>query len=193
MIPAAAESLPCPLCHRGRDALMFDDTGRGRCNYCHESIEIAAFPAFNSPQRRIRPRAVAVDASNCFYHPTNQAEQLCDDCGRFLCGVCAVENASRILCPKCLSLRAETDETHVQARFLYSGAVVRLAFLPLFLWPLTSLTAPAALVLAFIGWKKPRSITGGGRTGLAIGAIAAALQVILWTVLFVNLLRSALR
>ncbi|WP_404423800.1 hypothetical protein [Nibricoccus sp. IMCC34717] len=193
MIPAAAESLPCPLCHRGRDALVFADDGRGRCNYCHESVEIATFPAFNAPQRRIRPRAVAVDASNCFYHATNQAEQLCDDCGRFLCGVCAVENASRVLCPKCLSLRAQSDETHVQARFIYSGAVARLAFLPLLMWPLTLVTAPAALVLAFIGWKKPPSIVGGGRAGLVIGSLAALVQCILWGVLFFNLLRSALR
>ncbi|MDX2186139.1 MAG: hypothetical protein SFV32_04330 [Opitutaceae bacterium] len=193
MIPASAETLPCPKCNRGRDALTFADDGSGQCRYCFTRVDILTFPAFEAARSVTRPRAVSVDSATCFYHGSNQAESICDDCGRFVCGVCGIPSGTSVLCPKCISQRQESDKAHIPSRFIYGGAVARLALLPLLMWPLTLVTAPTAVVLAIIGWRKPGSIVGGGRASLAVGGLIALVQCVLWGILIFNLVLQLTR
>ncbi len=177
---------PCPKCKAALDGI--GDDGEGLCGACATELEYVVFPA----ARRARPVARAVrsvegDAA-CFFHAANQAASVCDDCGRYLCAVCEVPGVDdRRLCPPCVSAGRKRTVQKADEIVAYDSLAITLVLLPILFWPVTLLTAPAAIVLAIIGWKKPRSLVRRGTARLLIAIILALLQIGGWVALFVSL------
>jgi hypothetical protein len=147
------------------------------------------FPALVATKEAVKPQAVAVaEDSTCFFHGDNQAEKVCDGCGRFLCAVCAVPFAGKTRCPNCIANSKKDDVRLVASRSLPGGAALGLALLPIVFWPLTLLTSPVALYLAITGRKKPQSLVRPGRWKLLVAGLVALLQIGGWAFLGVSLL-----
>jgi hypothetical protein len=182
-------ALPCPACKRTYEALDWIDANHCRCLKCQEDFDFFPFPALVATKEVVRPQAVAVaEDSTCFFHGENQAEKVCDGCGRFLCAVCAVPFAGKTLCPNCIANSKKDDVRLVASRFLPGSAALSLALLPILLWPFTLLTSPIALYLAITGWKKPQSLVKPGRWKLVVAGIIALMQIGGWVFLGVTLL-----
>jgi hypothetical protein len=181
-------ALPCPKCKRVLDPLSWRDAQFGQCRACGVDFEFIGFPALTAARARVVPKAVLVaEHATCFYHAENQAEAVCESCGRFLCSVCSVEFTGRLLCPGCIAAVKSTDVQAIDRRTLYDGIAFALAFFPLLFWPLTLVTAPTALGFVIFGWRKPRSLVHRGRAKFIVAGLFALAQITGWVFLLLSL------
>lgn len=153
------------------------------CPYCNRKIEGRVFGAIWRPAEVVRADTllVAEDAS-CFHHPQNKAACVCDGCGKFVCKLCDIEVHGSHLCPTCLESGVKKKKVAAleHARVLHGHVALALAILPLLMWYLTFLTAPAAIYVALRYWKRPQSVTGGTHIPHVFAIIIASLEILGW-------------
>jgi hypothetical protein len=179
----AAVGLTCPSCKRVLEPDAWRDSARRKCRACNTEFEFMAFPALAATRSAVAPQtAVPAADSTCFFHPENRTEAVCDQCGRFLCAICAVPFNGQKLCPTCISAqRSSGAEPTIRERTLFAGLAVSLAILPLLIWPVTVVTAPVALGLVCYGWNKPGSLVRGrGRWKLVVAGIFSLAEIAGW-------------
>ena len=125
--------LPCPACKRSYEAIDWIDANHCRCLKCQEDFEFFPFPALTAKAEVARPQAVALsEDSTCFFHAENQAEKVCDDCGRFLCAVCAVPFGGKVVCSSCIAKAKNAEVGLIASRVLPGGRALMLAVVPVF-------------------------------------------------------------
>lgn len=155
-------SAVCPSCQQSLPGLLCNTAVPTPCPACGHQIQVAIFPAFFQAQAvgQTGERIVEEGVSSCFYHEQKKAIVHCDGCGRFLCALCDLELNGKHFCPTCLDTGRKKGKMPEldNRRALYDGAALTLALLPLLVWPVTLLTAPAAIGCAVISFKKPGSI-----------------------------------
>jgi hypothetical protein len=177
--------LPCPKCGLMLDSLAWHDANGGACRICRVRFEFIGFPALSFQRPGAVPKAVVLaEHATCFHHPENQAESVCEGCGRFLCSVCAIQFGGRILCPSCIKAGTKTDPGSIRSRALYPGIAMAVAVLPLLVWPVTLVSAPIALGIVYSGWRKPQSLVEPGRKKLIASGIIALGEIAGWVILF---------
>ena len=75
--------LPCPKCGQVLDSLAWHDAHGGACRICRVPFEFIGFPALTYERPEATPKPVVVaEHATCFHHPENQAESVCEGCGR---------------------------------------------------------------------------------------------------------------
>jgi hypothetical protein len=187
-------SVPCPRC---RSPLPLTEPATGLftpCPGCGVPARLEVFPAL------LRPVAAGASAesilveseASCFYHPQKRAAIHCQSCGRFLCALCDVELNGQHLCPPCLEAgqRKGTMGELVNRRTLYDSAALSLALLPLLVWPLTVITAPATIVLALYGWSKPGSLVPRTKVRFVLAILIGLLEMFGWGLLVYSIITS---
>lgn len=156
------------------------------CPNCLEPQRVFAFPALNrvTTANAALPALESNDA-NCFYHPLKQAVVACDNCGRFLCALCDVEMAGSHRCPACLEIgkRKRKLETVENRRILFDSLALTLSIVPLLMWPVTILTAPATLFVVLRYWRRPLSILPRTRVRFVFAFLIALGQLCGWALL----------
>ena len=123
------------------------------------------------------------EEAGCFYHPDKKACVACDQCGRFLCSLCDLPLEDQHLCPHCLEVGKDKKILKVldTRRTLYGDMILSLSILPLLMWPLTFLTAPAALFLAFLHRHKPSGMVGvNQKLKMGLGILIALMEILGW-------------
>ena len=168
------------------------------CPACRAELRVWVFPAIH---RGIAPGAQPQQAlfegeSTCFFHPEKKAAAVCDWCGRFLCALCDVALSGKHVCPTCLETGREkkTVTALENYRTTYPSLAATLAVLPLVFWPVTLVTAPAALFVAIYGWNKPPSLTGRRRRWvLVLAGIVALAECAGWIALGIAIYHSSTR
>lgn len=181
-----AYRLDCPKCRRNVPEAYRREEVDTTCPLCRTEFEFHVFPAMTASRAALRARAVEPGEATCFFHETNRAESVCEACGRFVCAVCSVDFANRKLCPGCLEQRGRKQHVPENHRVLYDSSAVALAILPLLMWPLTFLTAPATLGFVVYGWRQPNSLLGVSRAKFIIAALVALLQMAAWAFLIIT-------
>ena len=178
MISGAA--LSCPKCRRELPAVELD-AGACSCGGCGSAYVFVGFPARRATRSVVRARNVAEgEEASCFFHAENQAEAVCDGCGRYLCAVCSIPMGGRTLCPSCIAAQKDTGEQVIKSRMLYDSLALTLAVLPMIIWPFTVVTGPIALGMVIYGWRKPGSLVRGRRWRMIVAAIIAVVQISVW-------------
>ena len=179
------DAVSCTRC--GAD-LPWQSLNAGRalpCPNCGSSVTVRAFPALlrGLGEGVAGADLLVADESSCFFHPSKMATVTCASCGRFLCSLCDLELGERHLCPACL----ETGQNQgrfaklARRRVMHDSIALWLALLPiLMMWPLTFVTAPAALFLAVrhrnefrdhpLGRTRLRTWAAGAVAVIVIGA-----------------------
>ncbi len=188
--PPALFEPPCPVCRTPLRVLGLDgeEHGRESCGTCTTPISYTLFPARRRTRRAVRVERSVEGDSTCYFHPSNQAATVCDDCGRYLCAVCELPSEDgRRLCPPCVSASRKKTTAKADELVTYDDMALLLAVLPILMWPFTLLTAPATLGLVIWGWRKPRSLVRPNRWRLIVAGILAVLQIGGWITLAVNL------
>ena len=156
------------------------------CSACGSPHEALVFPAFLGRARAAEAEQVADDTeASCFYHPAKKAAVTCENCGRFVCGLCEVELDGRHLCPQCLDSgkRKGKIASLETSRTLYDNIALALAAYPmLFLFTIyfTFITAPVSMFILFRYRKLPRSLVRPGRWRWWLALVIALLQIGLW-------------
>jgi hypothetical protein len=111
------------------------------------------------------------DASeaSCFFHPQKKAACTCETCGRFLCDLCDLDFGGQHICPSCLAAGRKKGvlKQYDQFRLSWSGVALLIALVPPIAFigftPGNLMFGMVAVVIALIGLKKPRSLTGRRR------------------------------
>jgi hypothetical protein len=153
----------CPKCSVPVPAAYFNAPVFGSCPACGVQLRVRLFPALLRPVTAgsVGDRITDAGQAACFYHPHKTAHVPCDACGRFICALCDVELQGQHLCPSCVESgrRKGTLTTFENKRMLWDSIAITTAVLPLLvLWFASFITAPAAIIVAIIGWRKPRSL-----------------------------------
>lgn len=124
--------------------------------------------------------------ATCFYHPDRRAEEVCAECGRFLCGLCAIETDDRRVCGLCLG--SEIEQGGRALRFTRSLvqydsmalALVALPLLSLVFSGFTIVTAPLAVYLCVRHWRRPMSVLPRTRVRLVLALTLGVLVTAAW-------------
>ncbi len=184
-------SLACPKCSEPWPVQPAELAALSSCPACAKAVRVLAFPGlFRAATLTTAPtdHVLSEGEASCFYHPAKRATVPCAACGRFLCALCDVKLGDRNLCPGCVETgRTKGKLTELEpSRTLWDTSALILALVPLLLcYPVTLLTAPAAIAVAIIGWKKPTSVIPRGRWRLWLALILGSLQIISWIVLLI--------
>lgn len=183
-----ASALRCVRCSRQVPLRTFNAGALVPCPSCRLETLVEVFDAyFSGPAPAALGEALLTEGeASCFNHPTLKAVSACGGCGRFLCSLCQVEWRGRQLCPDCLASGKEKGklgelENH---RYRYDGMALALAALPVLAWPVTwpvtSITAPAALFLGIWSFWAPGSLVRRTRIAAVVAILLAGLQITLW-------------
>jgi len=152
----------------------------GRCATCGESVWVKTFPALSISRAPVLAQSLEDQTeASCFYHAQNRATVPCEACGRFLCGLCALELPGGTLCPSCLKsgVSGKRIETLENGRTMHDSIALALATFPaLLVWP-AFLGAPAALFWTIRHWKSPRSIIPRTRVRLYLAVVFSLLEL----------------
>jgi hypothetical protein len=133
---------------------------------------------------------MAEGEADCYNHPQNKAVVICADCGRFLCALCDVEIAGKHSCPDCIERGISQGERQelIARRTLHDSIALSLSLLPVIMWPITCLTAPAALFYAIRHWKSPTSILPRSRFRYLTAILFSLIQIGGWLTLLVKVM-----
>lgn len=183
-------ALRCPKCRVALAADHLREATFVDCFGCGTPLRAIAFPALTRPVRETAANTAAAEGeSSCFFHASRPAQTACDQCGRFICALCEVEVEAKKLCPTCLTQgRATGGLSQLETtRARWDHRCLLLALVPLLFWPITLVTAPATLFLAFRFWKAPGSLVNPTRWRFVVAGLLALLQVLGWGLLAISL------
>lgn len=156
------------------------------CPQCEAPMEAYAFPALVKGVERGRggEAVLAADESSCFYHADKRAEVACEGCGRFLCGLCAIEFEGRQLCPACIEKGVDKGELDAAQQRVerYDKYALVVALVPMVgIWT-TLIGAPAALYLVIRYWRKPLGPLEPSKWRFVVAGLVAVAQLAAWAV-----------
>jgi hypothetical protein len=162
--------------------------GVATCPSCASRNMPHVYPAAFAQVQPSRGETALDGEAACFDHPGNRAVASCQQCGRFVCQLCAVQLATGVVCPSCLAagLR-KSSPVSADARSLYDTWALSIPILLIIIWPLTILSAPAVVALAIMKWKAPISLVRRNRWRFVVGLAVGILQGIGWAWLIVYL------
>jgi hypothetical protein len=179
--------LACARCQRPLPVWEFSSAPAAACTWCGARNRVAVFPAlFREAAGATRPEAALDGEAACFDHPGKRASAACQQCGRYVCPLCAVELAGQVWCPSCVAAGSgQARAAHPDSsRILYDSIALALPLVTLIVfWPITILTAPAALVFAIVKWKQPLSLVRRSRWRFVVGILLSLLITAGWLVL----------
>jgi len=152
------------------------------CTACGRLNTVRLFPAALERAAAAHAETAADGEAACFDHPAKRAVAACQQCGRFVCQLCAVEYGSGTLCPSCLAASGGTAAAarSTTRRTLYDTWALVTPLALLIVYPLTILSAPAVVALAIMKWKRPISLVRRNRWRFALGLALALAEGGLW-------------
>jgi len=168
----AGGAIPCPVCARG--------------------VEVVVFPAAMRPVAGAAPEAIVTgEEASCYNHAANRAVAACDGCGRFLCTLCDIPVSNLRVCPSCFEAGkgGVLDQVRLTERTNFDTIALALVTLPIPLCWLIIFTTPAALYFAIKHWNDPSPLFPRGKWRQWLTVAIAILQVILIVSLVVFIVR----
>jgi hypothetical protein len=178
--------LTCPHCSGPLPIDLFTAGRVGRCPACHSQVEAYIFPEFHkAAYARSEIHLAQEHEAVCYFHSRYRAKNPCDNCGRFLCEICAINVGNRGLCAECLSqLRKQRNETGlVLYAPLFDNVSLFLVTAPvitIFFWFLTILSAPVSLFLSFYYWPRQWNLLPRSRTRFVLAILFSLILIGLW-------------
>jgi hypothetical protein len=186
--------IPCNRCDQPLPKWELAQQDAVMCPECGAESTVRVFPAlFYSKTGPVATEAADEGESTCFDHPTKRTVAACGHCGRFVCSLCAVEFKDGIWCPACFTAGdfRKQDSGFQNSRTLYDSIALTLALAPLLIWPITLLSAPAALYVALRYWKRPKSLVRRIPWRGALAALMALAEMTGWIWLTAYLVMKA--
>jgi len=155
------------------------------CTSCGSANQVRVFSALlQAPGTGVRAETALEGEAACFDHPLKRALAACRQCGRFVCGICAVEFGGEVWCPSCIAGGAgKAREAKLEtSRTLFDSIVLFLPLASLLMWPFTLAAAPATLVLGITTWKRPLSMVRRIRWRTVLGMTIALVEIAGWVI-----------
>jgi len=185
--------VPCARCSMPLPKWELRNGDAASCTSCGSRNTVRLFPVALAQGSAPHAETALDGEAACFDHPGKRAVAACQQCGRFVCQLCAVEFGGGVWCPSCVANPgAKTRPVNADtARMLYDTWALFIPFGLLVIWPLTVLSAPAVIALAIMKWKQPLSLVRRNRWRFGMGLAVALVQGGLWVWLIVYLIAKA--
>jgi prepilin signal peptidase PulO-like enzyme (type II secretory pathway) len=156
---------------------------------------VTAFPAITTPSGSNSIVPCASGESSCFFHSDNRAETICDECGRFLCGLCSISFGRRKFCPDCIyrKRRQKGDPLLIDQAILFdniAATILVLSILTLSYLLLGLVVSLLAVCLVFIGWKYQRTLVQRSRFRFGIALILGLIGAVGWILLLLLVVQA---
>jgi len=167
--------------------------GDAICLSCGSSNTVRAYPALFAQPAGAQPETAAEGEAACFDHPGKRAVAACQQCGRFLCQLCAVEMPGGVWCPACVAAGAGVARAAraEPSRALYDSIAVALPVWSLVIWPLTLIAGPCAVVLSIVKWRRPLSLVRRSRWRFVLAILLGLAQCAGWAWLVLYIVTGA--
>jgi len=174
--------VPCARCSMPLPKWELRNGEAANCTSCGSRNTVRLFPAALAEATAARGETALAGDAACFDHPGKRAVSACQQCGRFVCQLCAVEFGSGVWCPSCVAASSGKARSvnSGTSRMLYDTWALFIPFALLVIWPLTILSAPAVVALAIMKWKQPISLVRRNRWRFGVGLAVALLEGGLW-------------
>jgi hypothetical protein len=157
------------------------------CPGCLNWVRVHIFPALTRELTVHPTESPLIEGqSSCFYHPHKTAVVPCESCGRFLCSLCDVEIGGVHRCPRCLESgrRKQQLQTLQTEHTRYDRIALGLTTIGLLFWPITLISAPAALYMVIRYWNRRSTVLPGGSAGYIVAGALAVAEIGGWAFLF---------
>jgi hypothetical protein len=130
------------------------------CTSCGAGNEAHVFPTALRARALIQTEAALEGEAACFDHPEKRAVAACQQCGRFVCQLCAVDSSGATWCPSCVAAGAGAARSAnpEASRTLCDSIAFITPLITLVFWPFTIITGPAAVVFSILKWRAPLSL-----------------------------------
>jgi hypothetical protein len=175
--------LSCARCDSLFTAREFAGHDVAVCAMCRSANTVRTFPAALISAASPAPAEFAAEGeAACFDHPGKRAVAACQQCGRFVCRLCAVAFGATTLCPSCVAAgsgkaKAANLET---SRTLYDSIALLAPLVTLVFWPFTIIVAPGAIVFSLMKWRQPISLVRRNRWRFVAAIFIGVIQTALW-------------
>lgn len=169
-----------------------------RCFHCNAEQVQVLYPAGYREANDLAPTPAEEGGAACYFHEASDAQNVCDDCGRFLCDLCtlaipmpanAPPDFPERLCPACFENRVALETSNPRwdlfrttyprydliVGFLILGPVVLFPFLIFSIF-----TFPAALFILLRYWRFNRTPVRQFRSNMIASLVVAVLGILLW-------------
>jgi hypothetical protein len=159
------------------------NTDFAACTYCGSRNTVRVFPAFfAAPAAPALPESALDGEAACFDHPSKRAVAACNQCGRFVCQLCAVEFDGQVWCPTCVAAgHGQTKAVTLEpSRTLYDSIALAVPLLAVLMFPLTLITGPGALLFTAVTWKRPLSLVRHSRWRFVVAIVVGVAQTTAW-------------
>lgn len=174
--------VPCALCNMPLPKWSLTAGGEAVCALCGGSNEAHVFPAAFHTQAAVQTESALEGEAACFDHPGKRATAACQQCGRFVCQLCAVELGEAIWCPSCVAAGAgQAKAANLESsRILYDSMALVTPLLSLLMWPFTAIAAPGAIVLSIAKWRAPLSLVRRNRWRFVVAILIGLAEIGGW-------------
>lgn len=181
---AFIQSGECPKCGNPLAAVALHRQPQpAACPSCQAELHVEVFPRFFvAPAVQGGERLTQQDHATCFFHPNKVAQSVCQECGRFVCGLCEMEVMGRRLCVKCLEDQHQQQKINVftERRSLHDNMLMSLAVLPLLMWPLTVISGPMTVILTLWWWRKAHPLARRTKPRMAVAGVIGLAETVAW-------------
>lgn len=181
--------VPCARCVIPLPVSQLAANNRGSataaCALCGAVNMTRVFPALLAERVAAHPEPAVDGEASCFDHPVKRAVAACQQCGRFVCHLCAVSLTGVTWCPSCVTAgvgKARLANPDSE-RMLFDSIALTLPLVSLLVWPLTIIAAPASLVLSIAKWREPLSIVRHSRWRFVVAILLSICEILLWALL----------
>lgn len=183
--------IKCPTCGHPIEAGLYNlGNDAIACQVCNSKLTLHALPALYRQDKYSGEALMArLDDAVCFYHEGKKAEQVCDDCGRFLCGLCVLPIGEETLCSACIEKRRKQEGMHAlkprEMRYdKFAAALAFISVILIFFWGFSLVPALASIFIAFRFWTRKPALARGFKVRM-VSAILISVLSSVGSVLFV--------
>jgi hypothetical protein len=157
-VPCASCDLPLPEWELSTNEVAV-------CTACGSPNQAHVFPAALVLPPPVQTEVALEGEAACFDHPAKRAVSACQQCGRYVCQLCAVDFGQGTWCPSCVAAGAGVARAARldASRTLFDSIAFITPLISLLAWPFTIVTGPGAVALAIFKWKEPLSLVRRSR------------------------------
>jgi hypothetical protein len=152
------------------------------CTSCNAVNQARVFPAALATAQAARTESALEGEATCFDHPGKRAIAACQQCGRYVCQLCAIDFGQGIWCPSCVAAGAGAARSAKldTSRTLYDSISFITPLISLVAWPITIFTGPATVAVAIFKWKEPLSLVRRSRWRFLAGILLGLAETAGW-------------
>lgn len=184
--------IPCAQCSTSLPEWELAAGGQATCGECSATNIVRAYPALLEQRQAVQAESAVEGEAACFDHPAKKAVAACQQCGRYVCQLCAVEFEGVVRCPACAAggVAVPRNTQEVTRRTLYDSIALTIPLAALIMWPLTIIAAPASLVVSIAKWRQPLSLVRRSRWRFVLAILIDLAQIAFWILIIVLMLRG---